>query len=97
MKFSSVRILNWLLFISGLCLTNVNGQRLECETVSPEEVLTSTSTGKLQGHCIIYEAVGSDGTSVKEDIFLWQGIPYAEPPVGENRWKNPIPKLYLNL
>lgn len=86
-----LKTLSLLLFISGLCLTNVKAQRSECESVSPEEVLASTYTGKLQGHCIIYEAVGSDGTSVKEDIFLWQGIPYAEPPVGENRWKDPIP------
>ena len=52
-------------------------------TVQDPPVITTTS-GPIQG-----KAYTSNSSIVME---AWMGIPYAEPPVGDNRWKAPIAK-----
>ena len=43
------------------------------------ELLVTTKTGKLQGF-------------VEQGSRKWLGVPYAEPPVGDRRWRPPAPK-----
>lgn len=45
---------------------------------SADSQVVSTLTGKVEG-------------SRAGDIIVFKGIPYAQPPVGENRWRSPQP------
>ena len=43
------------------------------------------SCGKVSGN---KETLTVDG--VEKDFYVYKGIPYAEPPIGQNRWKSPV-------
>ena len=45
------------------------------------QVLVNTTTGSLQGF-------------VEQGSRKWLGVPYAEPPVGDRRWRPPAPKKH---
>ena len=53
-------------------------------------VQTETKSGKLKGSCsFIYV---EDGKEFKSgNVYSWLAIPYAEPPVNQNRFKDPLP------
>ncbi|MDQ1142730.1 carboxylesterase/lipase family protein [Pedobacter agri] len=54
------------------------------ETVKNDGTLVTLKEGKIRG------SVLSSG------VLSFKGIPYAEPPVGERRWRSPIPKKKWN-
>jgi para-nitrobenzyl esterase len=60
---------------SGLS-TNSNGE--DGATVSPDNpLIRMTRFGSVEG------------TEEKSDTWVWRGIPYAKPPVGDLRWRSP--------
>ncbi|MBQ4168799.1 MAG: carboxylesterase family protein, partial [Bacteroidales bacterium] len=67
-----------LLILAGLLTLLVGCQKSAQEQLSP--VLTIEG-GQVQG-------VSVDNV---KDVFVFRGIPYAAPPIRENRWKAPQP------
>ena len=53
----------------------------------PKVTTVQTPVGQIQGQ---EEQIHFDGKDYRVKTFL--GIPYAEPPVGENRFRKPVPK-----
>ena len=50
----------------------------------PDNPIVKTSTGELKGF-------KTNRRSEESSYLSFLGIPYAEPPVGNLRWKNPVP------
>ena len=49
-------------------------------------VVVSTKSGRVEGAKRIYNGLQKNGS-----FFSFQGIPYAEPPIEELRFKDPVP------
>ncbi len=50
--------------------------------------IAMTPTGNIKGFSYYYQA---PNTEVQQQILAWRGIPFAQPPVGDLRWKAPKP------
>ena len=63
----------------------------KCSRNQVKEVLMETSSGILSGNCDFITIKSYQG---KEDrssnVYSWLSVPYAEPPIGKNRFKAPI-------
>jgi len=47
---------------------------------------------KWNNSSFVFTAYGAvEGEADKDDTWVWRGIPYASPPVGERRWRAPAP------
>ena len=51
----------------------------------------NTLNGRLNGECFAVPVSYSDGATIQTDVITWLSVPYAEPPVKQNRFKAPIP------
>lgn len=84
----SLKILFLIIFeISVIQSTTIS----KCSTSQVREVLIETSSGILSGNC---EFINLKSYQGKEDrssnVYSWLSVPYAEPPIGKNRFKAPI-------
>ena len=70
-----------------LGLTGVVGAMTACADAGTAQLSADAGTG---GNVVRTE-YGSVRGNVDGDVRVFQGIPYAAPPVGELRWKNPEP------
>jgi len=52
---------------------------------------TITSNGAVKGECYQASVSYANGSKVAYDIFTWLGIPFAQAPVGANRFLKPKP------
>ncbi len=53
-------------------------------------VQTETKSGKIKGSCsFVY--VEDDKEFKSGNVYSWLAIPYAEPPINDNRFKDPVP------
>ena len=52
----------------------------------------NTLNGKIKGECYNVPVSYSNGSKIYSNVFNWLSIPFAEPPINENRFKDPIPK-----
>lgn len=52
---------------------------------------TLTLNGQIKGDCYQVPVSYSNSSTVTYDIFTWLGIPFAEAPIGSNRFLNPKP------
>lgn len=65
---------------------------IPCSAENDNNTLLETLTGKVQGSCSQFEfTFMSKTTKNRADIISWLSIPFAEPPMNENRFKAPIP------
>ena len=53
--------------------------------------IVSTLNGFVRGECYNVPVSYSNQTTLNYDVFTWLSIPFAEPPVGENRFLKPKP------
>ena len=60
-------------------------------SVDPNATLLNTLNGQVKGSC--YNVTVNYGSKPKESsqVLTWLGVPYAEPPINELRFKKPIP------
>lgn len=71
---------------------------LNCPTENSNDLIIDTKSGKIRGACnpLKINDVNNDEKSSK--IFSWLSIPYAQPPVNENRFKSPKPiRAWTNI
>ena len=57
---------------------------------SDVNVLT-TLNGQVKGQCLVVPVSYSNGSKLSQDVFRWLSIPYAQPPINQNRFKRPVP------
>lgn len=50
-----------------------------------------TLNGQINGECKIIPVSYSNGSKINSEVFSWLSIPYAEPPLNQNRFKKPVP------
>ena len=55
-----------------------------------------TLNGKIKGECYNVPVSYSNGSKIYSNVFNWLSIPFAEPPINENRFKKPVPKSSWN-
>ena len=67
------------------CNTNV------IDTASYSNIL-DTLNGKIRGECYNISVNYANETKTYSNVMNWLSVPYAEPPIKENRFKNPVPK-----
>lgn len=64
-----------------------------CSSLSAESdvnILT-TLNGKIKGNCLNVPVSYSNGSKITGNVFRWLSIPYAQPPIKENRFKKALP------
>lgn len=62
-----------------------------CSSVSNETKVLETLNGRIRGECFKTPIYHSLEIYKEADVFIWSSIPYAEPPINENRFKKPKP------
>jgi len=63
----------------------------ECSCFNSEATILNSNNGKIKGTC--YNVTVNYGSKPKSSnqVLTWLGIPYAEPPINNLRFKKPIP------
>ena len=66
----------------------------DCDIVSthPNILLLETLTGKVNGECWEIPLYYSEDESNEVEVLIWMSVPYAEPPINENRFMKTQPK-----
>lgn len=62
-----------------LCLMSL----VVCEAIIPNDLVVSTKKGKIRGVTL--------KSATNRDVDVWYGIPFAQPPVGDLRFRHPRP------
>lgn len=63
----------------------------KCSKNNVKEILLETSSGILSGSCeFIKTDSGQNKILMSSNVYSWLSVPYAEPPLGKNRFKAPI-------
>ena len=63
----------------------------KCDSSSNSNVL-DTLNGQIKGECLKVPISYANGSKISTNVLNWLSVPYAEPPINENRFKNPLPK-----
>ena len=63
----------------------------KCASTLDSETILETLNGKVKGECYSVPVSYSNSSKIATDVFTWHSIPYAKPPVNENRYKRPTP------
>jgi hypothetical protein len=62
-----------------------------CSFVDDFTLTLLTQNGPIRGKCETISVSYATATTTSADVLVWQAIPYAEPPVGKNRFRPPVP------
>ena len=62
-----------------------------CSSIDQETLILETFNGKIRGQCVNAPVKYADKYQTSADVLIWQSVPYAEPPVGVNRFRAPVP------
>ena len=63
-----------------------------CSPITESDRILSTQNGQIRGMCVktpVYYS--STNRSTSADIMIWRSVPYAQPPVGNLRFRAPVP------
>lgn len=83
--------LNYLILLI-LCLTfDLNALSIsKCSKNDLRPVILDTISGKIKGQCE-HIVIRDENRSQSANVYSWLSVPYAEPPIGKNRFEPPIP------
>lgn len=76
-----------LIAINILHLTNSQS----CSSVDEATLTLSTLNGQIKGQCVNAPVSYADNYKGQGEVLLWQSVPYAQAPIGQNRFKAPVP------
>ena len=83
----AIFLLNFL-----ICFSQANPNHPLCNLNNQNVTLLSTLNGFIQGSCYnVTINYANNSKSYNNLVLTWFSVPYAEPPVGANRFKSPIP------
>jgi carboxylesterase type B len=69
-----------------------------CSSANSNNLIFKSLNGKLKGSCNTVKIKFSNNTQSENPILQWLGIPYAQTPVGDLRFKSPLPvKSWSNV
>lgn len=77
-----------ILFLTLSSILNASTCLETCDT--PSKVL-STLNGKIIGECYKTPVYYSDINITETNVLSWLSVPYADPPINQNRFKPPVP------
>lgn len=63
----------------------------KCKTQQSASKIVNTLNGKIEGECYNVPVSYSNDSTIDYEVFTWLSIPYAEPPIKQNRFKKPLP------
>ena len=72
-----------------LYLIDISHEFNECSADNAKNTILGTLNGKVEGDC--KQVTVSYLVNVTIDVMVWFSIPYAQPPIKENRFKAPVP------
>ena len=67
----------------------------KCSSSDPTPIIVETKNGKIKGSCSFVD-VNDDKEFRSGNVYSCLSIPYAEPPIGERRIKEPVPVTSLS-
>ena len=88
MSILLLRMIVTILIIIGML--HISSSQL-CSLIDEETLTLTTSNGKIKGHCVNSSVFLAESYRISSDVLIWQSVPYAEPPVGVNRFRAPVP------
>ncbi len=74
----------------AICLFHTSSSQ-SCSSIDQETLILETFNGKIRGQCVNAPVKYADKYQTSADVLIWQSVPYAEPPVGVNRFRAPVP------
>ncbi len=81
------------LFLYAIQISYLLAYYGQCTFLSSNSTLkiANTLNGQIRGECYTVPVSYSNNTKISTDVFSWLSIPYAVAPIGQNRFKRPIP------
>ena len=86
----TLKIFIQLSFFISLAFGSLNYPR--CTNINNAATVLTSLNGQVQGSC--YRVTGNYGgykPNINKNVLTWLGVPYAQPPIGNLRFKNPVP------
>ena len=77
-------------YISVISVLYYVGIQLSHEACSSEGPILQTLNGKISGACKSTPVYYTNDITIT-DVLTWKKVPFAEPPINENRFKAPVP------
>ena len=64
----------------------------KCNGINNNATILSSLNGKVQGACYnVTLDYGGNKSNINKNVLTWLGVPYAQPPIGTLRFRNPVP------
>jgi carboxylesterase type B len=85
--------MNYFFLTLVLLLINsesLNASYARCSHNDTGKFILETNSGKIKGNCQ-HVVLHTDTHQLGENVYSWLSIPFAEPPIGENRFEAPKP------
>lgn len=92
MRFYYSYIISSLIFSFCGTLYSYQFDKCNIRDLNSYTNVLNTLNGRVKGECYNITVSQSDGSKKYSNVMNWLSIPYAEAPINENRFKDPVPK-----
>lgn len=84
----TILLVSFVDFINPITLTKCDLKNKKMQ----ESIMIQTTSGPVRGSCdFVNIETDNENEDRSANVYSWLGLPYAEPPVGLNRFRAPIP------